>query len=234
MQTLPVGIFNECPAIQSVNLPEAMSEIGGFAFKDCTWLNSITLPSNITTIGQGAFQGCTGLVEVDLSNTKIISVSNGLFSGLSNLKSVSLPDTVTLIDYNAFQNSGLTSICLPANVNTIRGAAFDGCTNLTAIVVYAEPLTPQAGESTEGGGDYWQRPASQCFKNIGENSVVYFVGDELPLAFTSSYVANRIDLSKTVIAVTGGGTFPEGTVFEASKLPSLKRRVPFFTGMGRQ
>ena len=62
------------------------------------------------------------------------------------------------------------------------------------------------------------------------NSVVYFVGDELPLAFTGSYVANRIDLSKTVIAVTGGGTFPEGTVFEASKLAKPEKEGAVFTG----
>lgn len=217
MTSLPVGIFSECPRIKTVTLPEGMSELGAFSFNQCTGLTEITLPSGITAIGQGAFNGCSEVKKVDLSNTNLRAVSNGVFKDLNKLSQLYLPETVTSIDHNAFAGSGLPNIQLPSRVDTIKGTAFSNCSNMVAVSIFAEPLKPKSNESTGGGGDYWQRVGSNIFKTIGSGSVIYFIGEELPLAFTGDYLGSRIDKSKTSISVTNGGTFKVGTAFSSGQ-----------------
>ena len=45
--------------LQTVNLPESITEIGSWVFVDCKSLTSVTLDSRITAIGKDVFKGCT-------------------------------------------------------------------------------------------------------------------------------------------------------------------------------
>lgn len=230
MMVLPEYIFNECPSIRSISLPAGLTEVGAGAFKACTGLTSITLPAGVTTIGSGAFSGCTSLMEVDLSHTALTTIAANAFNGLSAMTKVSLPGTVTAIESNAFSGTGLTSISLPANVNTIRGTSFANCDSLIAVTLYADPLKPNESDESGSGGSYWTRVASQVFKTIGSGSVIYFVGAELPLAFTGTYRDARVDNTKSSIAVTNGGTFANGTTFIANTLAIPTKESYTFDG----
>ncbi len=47
--------FRDYQALESIALPDGITEIGDSAFYGCSSLKSITLPDGITEIGDGAF-----------------------------------------------------------------------------------------------------------------------------------------------------------------------------------
>ena len=55
--------------IRNVNLPEALTSIGTYAFQDCTLLTSAWIPVSVTLVSAGAFSGCTGLETFDVGDT---------------------------------------------------------------------------------------------------------------------------------------------------------------------
>lgn len=71
-------------------------------------------------------------------NSGITAVGSYAFNNYTNLTSVSLPDTMVAIFDNAFAKTGITSITIPKNVNTIKVSAFYNCTSLKEIVVASD------------------------------------------------------------------------------------------------
>lgn len=227
------SIMIGCQNLKTVQLPSNMTEIPQGMFRDCAALENINFPDNLTDIGNNAFSGCNSLAFLDLSNTKLVTIGSS-FSGISSLKQVCLPATVKTVGENAFTGTGLTSIILPPKVDFIMGTAFGTadtpCSSLIAAVLKTEPFDIYEENDSGAGGEYWNRIGSGIFKNIGENSVVYFEGDKVPLAFSGAYAENRINSDHTALAVTNGGTFKEGTVFEAGKLSDNFRDGGIFGG----
>lgn len=215
MKELPNGIFSECPQLKSVTLPN-LTIIGDNSFYK-SGLEKIELSASVNTIGNRAFSECNQLEEIDLSNTKITSISDSLFQNSVNLKQVYLPETITSIDYAAFMGTGLKSIHLPSSVDTLDTQIVNKCNELVAISLYTDPFRPKEGENAGSNGDYYERIKGNCLKGIGDNSTIYFIGDELPLAFTGSFLTNRIDMNKSSIALTRGGEFIKGTSFAAGQ-----------------
>ena len=78
-------------------------------------------------------QDMSNLVRLDISGTNLTELPAGTFQRLKNLKKVILPNTLTSIGAEAFEKSGLQSIEIPASVETIEEAAFQGCTALTTV-----------------------------------------------------------------------------------------------------
>lgn len=65
---LPQGItdirdyaFNHCSSLTSIDFPVALNTIGSYAFFGCSPLKSIEIPSGVTGIGAGAFGDCSSL-----------------------------------------------------------------------------------------------------------------------------------------------------------------------------
>ena len=65
---LPQGItdigdyaFNHCSSLTSIDFPVALNTIGNYAFFGCSLLKSIEIPSGVTGIGPGAFGYCSSL-----------------------------------------------------------------------------------------------------------------------------------------------------------------------------
>lgn len=101
----------------------------------CTKLESIVLPDNVTEIEHDAFWSCRELSNVTISDgVKRI----GQFSFLSTpkLKSVTIPRSMNTIEESAFAHAnGLTNIRIPGNIKAIEDGAFYGCKNLTSITI---------------------------------------------------------------------------------------------------
>lgn len=57
------------------------------------------------------------------------------FVGAKTVKEVILPEGIEKLGYEAFYNSGLQRITIPASVTEIDGAAFRGCADLTEITM---------------------------------------------------------------------------------------------------
>ena len=121
-------VFNNCPSLASVSLPQAQT-IGGFAFANCDSLASVSLPQ-AQTVGGSVFYGCDSLTSVSLPQVQ--TVGDVAFANCPSLASVSLPQAQTVGD-NAFNScSSLTSVSLP-QVQTVGDVAFANCDSLASV-----------------------------------------------------------------------------------------------------
>lgn len=71
----------------------------------------------------------------------VTTIAQRAFSELENLKSVDIPDSVQFITQNAFEDSGLSSVVLPANIKVIDEYAFFFCQKLSSVGYKGEIYT---------------------------------------------------------------------------------------------
>lgn len=150
------GAFYGCTALKSIVIPASVETIGQTAFKDCTSLLSVIFEDNsqLRTIEggasesfkyiYGAFGGCTALTTIDFP-ASIETIGQGAFLGCANLKSVTFQKgshlkTICGDGYGSYNVSGafcycssLTTIEIPASVETINQTAFQECTSLSTV-----------------------------------------------------------------------------------------------------
>lgn len=103
--------FNECESIDSVILPIGLHTIGVAAFRDCS-LNSITIPNNVTNIGGRAFAGCTGLTQVTIEEG-VQGLSKEMFVSCTNLTNLSLPSSLKELGEGVFWGCTALRVILP-------------------------------------------------------------------------------------------------------------------------
>lgn len=149
------SVFEGCTSLYNVKLNEGCTTLEDHVFKDCP-LAAVTFPKTLGSIGEWAFEG-TKLETVDLSNTKITSLSTGCFYKCEKLSDVKLPKDLTDIGNNAFissaiasitfpsslqkigsyafQNAKFANVVIPTNCNTIEQGAFSENANLTTVVI---------------------------------------------------------------------------------------------------
>lgn len=133
---LPNGCFSNA-GIDEVLLPKGLTSIGDECFNSCEGLTSIEFPSTLEYIGPDAFFDCCSLKKVDLSKTQVKKLLLRCFQDCEELETVLLPNTLTYIDEGAFLGSGISKIVIPEGVRSIGESAFEGCSNLTSIVLPA-------------------------------------------------------------------------------------------------
>lgn len=122
--------FADCGKLTGFDIPSSLKELEEGVFAYCSSLKKIIIPDTVEKIDRSAFHECTNVTEIKLpANLKIISYAS--FSECTNLKTIDLPDTVTEIGAFAFKSTGLTSITIPASVETVDDTAFIDNTSLT-------------------------------------------------------------------------------------------------------
>ena len=84
--------FAYCEALTEINLPQGIKTIGFFAFLNCSKLQSIVIPEGVTIVRISAFEYCT------------------------SLESVTLPESLVTIGNQAFYNTALREVVIPAAV----------------------------------------------------------------------------------------------------------------------
>ncbi len=93
----------------------------------------------VTEIAEYAFQNCELLESIDLPNT-VVAINNFAFFGATNLRSIDIPESVVSIGDGAFRKSGLTSLTVPATVQSIGLNLCYECADLVTVEIYA-PIT---------------------------------------------------------------------------------------------
>ena len=147
------GAFSGCSTLTSIEIPASVETIEASAFKGCSSLATVTFEqgSNLKTIGggyssesyyeafYGAFSGCRALTSIEIP-ASVETIEAAAFNGCSSLATVTFEKGSHLktiggrYDYGAFSGcSTLTSIEIPASVETIEASAFKGCSSLATV-----------------------------------------------------------------------------------------------------
>ncbi len=152
--------FIDCTGLSELTIPASVTAIESRAFKNCSGLTgTLTLSANVQ-VAADAFEGCTNLIiivegaeeEIDFSTLFTWTTANGEvtitdYIGDKSVTSVTVPEKidgcpVTEIAKYAFSSSRyLTSVELPATLNTIGERAFASCTALESVSIPASVKT---------------------------------------------------------------------------------------------
>ena len=142
LQEIAEAGFSDCSSLTTVTLPSSLKKIGRFAFQSCDNLQELTIPASVQEIGMNAF--CTfsdnfkKLTITDLSawcNIEmegIILTDGTVYLNDKPLTDLVIPENVKIIKPYVFDGfKSITSVHIPANVDSIGYDAFKGCTSIT-------------------------------------------------------------------------------------------------------
>ena len=177
--------------------------IGDHAFKNCSSLKTINnVPAGLTDINEWCFES-TALESVDLSNTNVTIMKDGVFYNNKSLTSIQLPNKLENFWDNAFNGCKvLNNIVMPSTVKGIYNNVFDGCTSLSNVKF----------------NDRYTTLGHHVFKNCPLAAVTFpntlnSIGE---YAFESTKL-ETVDLSNTQIT-----SLPNGSFYNCQQLNDVK------------
>ena len=175
--------------VTEIKLPEALTEIGYYAFFECSSLTKLSFgeSSQLTTIGDAAFEACRALSNLTLPGD-LESIGYRAFVGCEALAELAIPASVTEIGDTAFAAcillakltfaeeshlatigsqaffacEKLSEVSLPASLTQIGDRAFVGCAALSAVAFGSRTgwqLTP----GPEGGAPSLSNTANNAY-----------------------------------------------------------------------
>ena len=119
------AVFRGCTSLETVTLPNNVTQIGTNAFSGCTSLTSMNIPASVTSIGESVFYNCTNLTSVALngpttigsgafpSNTTV-TIASGLY--LHNGSEVLCGDVTDMSKLNSKTLQKAVKITLPTGI----------------------------------------------------------------------------------------------------------------------
>jgi len=90
------------------------------------------LPSSVLTIGYCSFSNCYGLRGIGIPNSVTVIQKNAFYS--SRIKHIELPNSIETIEDEAFQFSSIKKIKLPYSLKKIGKNVFQYCSELESVV----------------------------------------------------------------------------------------------------
>lgn len=197
--------FSDNAAITGITFEDGsqITWIGDHAFKNCSQLKTINnVPAVLTDIKEWCFES-TALESVDLSNTKVTIMKDGVFFNNKSLTSIQLPKGLVEFSTNAFNGcTALNNIVMPSTVEAIYDYVFQDCTSLSNV-------TLNEGCTTLGHHVFKNCPlAAVTFpKTLGSIDEWAFEGTKL----------ETVDLSNTQIK-----NLPKGCFYNCQQLNDVK------------
>jgi hypothetical protein len=171
--------FQECSSLRQVVLPNSVSKICKQAFRDCTSLESIEIPNSVTKIGEGVFSYCTVLERIILSSeNKYFKFDNG------TLLSKSCTRLLTVLKKNE-----LKEYVVPTRVNKIDSWVFTGNKTLESIII---------SENVQELGSPAFCGANQLREIFVSNNNKYFSSEDGILFSKDRQVLERIPIGKNL------------------------------------
>jgi len=130
-------IFEECKKLNSITVPEGVTELPGFAFNKCNYLTEVILPTSLISIKNHAFYKCSNLLNITIP-TGVTYIGKSAFCYCNKLNSVVIPDGVkNIYAYGFYECKSLESLSLPDSVEQIGYQAFAYCTKLQSVHIPA-------------------------------------------------------------------------------------------------
>ncbi len=132
------GCFAQNLHLQEVTLPDGLIYIDTWAFA-YTLLTELDIPDTVTEIGGYAFAYMTRLTEIE-TPSDLAYISSATFAGCANLDTVTLNEGLLEIGQSAFAGTAVRDIVIPTTVTSIGYCALGYDTNLTTsystLVIY--------------------------------------------------------------------------------------------------
>lgn len=191
---LPSLFFKDCGKLKEITLDSAVENIRAYAFENCGSLEKIYL-SRVKIIGEGVFNGCTSLIEITVSkNNKVYESIDGVLytheTPISENAEDPIPAVTTLVAYpaakgseytvadattvigkNAFINSKLVTVNLPAGLTKIGEGAFKDNPNLTSVKFATDSLIKSIGaDAFENCSELKSFSVPSTVETIGDNA----------------------------------------------------------------
>ena len=118
--------FEGNATIESIMIPDGITEIGLYAFYNCSKLQSVTIGKSLKKIGDGAFENCTALKTIAFDNEcSLKEISSYCFDNCKALQRISIPQTVIAIQDYAFNDCTLLkSINISSGMKYVGSHAF--------------------------------------------------------------------------------------------------------------
>ena len=131
------GAFMDCTELTSVEIPDGVISISINAFRNCPSLESIKIPKSVSFIGSSAFWGTKYLENFkDIDGFVIINDILYKYKEQSNVTDVTIPDNINLICGNAFSDCpNIKNVTISDGVTNIYDRAFEDCTSLESVKV---------------------------------------------------------------------------------------------------
>lgn len=199
--------FFNCKKIQGLRFADGsgVTWIGDHAFKSCKNLKTIeNIPSTLTEIKKWCFEE-SGLESIDLSNTNVTIMQDGVFYNNKSLTSIQLPNKLENFWDNAFNGcTSLKNIAMPSTVVGIYNSVFEGCTSLSNVTLKEGCTT--LGHHVFKGCPFTSFTFPSTLNSIGE------------YAFENTNL-KTVDLSNTQITRLPNGSFLNCQQLSDVKLP---------------
>ena len=155
-QRIQVGCFNECLALESIEIKSPVKILPAYCFKECIALKSLLVPDGLISIGECCFVDCYALTDFSIPET-VRSIGGACFYYCKSLKSIDIPYGVTELPssdvyYYGWDNGSkngsylggggcfwgcesLESVTIPSSVVSMGYASFSGCSSLKTITL---------------------------------------------------------------------------------------------------
>jgi len=123
-------VFKGHSEIESIDLPNTITQLGGFVFDGCNNLRSLKLSSNLVDMWQYAMTR-TSIEKIEIPGS-VKAIIPFTFNQSHQLKEVIINEGTHRIDAWAFKDCPmLTDVYLPSDLVEISDKAFEGCGQIT-------------------------------------------------------------------------------------------------------
>ncbi len=197
-----------CGKVTKISLGNGIETIGAYAFSQ-TSISEIVIPDSVTEIGEGAFSSCTSLTSVKISPQSKLTKMGG------------------------YTGAKITNIYIPSGITQIESGSFFNLSDLTVV-----DMSSLSNQNVKIGAwcftSWWQditeedRPLRIYYVNNAGIIDRLKNTDNCNEGIAENEKDTRIDLS--IIAVTNGGVFKEGTKLDTNTLKNPIKAGYVFDG----
>lgn len=152
------GAFENCVNLREVILEEGIKSLGADLFSGCKKLYRITTPDSLNFVSMRSFRKIPNLREPVLNKSgtdfiyypaylgeTVVTVPDGVriirqdaFKDCETVEKVILPNTLEVIEIEAFNGVGLKSITLPESLKLVKSYAFSSCRKLESVDIHCD------------------------------------------------------------------------------------------------